>query len=64
MFILPAWRKSGLKFWVKAWNPDIYEGIVFSITSKDESKEYVLIIGDELNEKLKWERKRAREREL
>lgn len=53
MYIVPHWRKNGLEFWLKAWNPDIYEGVIISLQSLDESKEYVLLIGDEDNEKVK-----------
>lgn len=53
MYILPRWRKYGIKFWLKAWNPDIYEGIIFAFSSIDGLKNYILFIGANDNEKVK-----------
>lgn len=53
MYILPSWRKKGLTFWLKAWNPDVYEGLIIKMLSIDSSGAYILIIGDEENEKVK-----------
>ncbi|KAL0278425.1 UNVERIFIED_CONTAM: hypothetical protein PYX00_000253 [Menopon gallinae] len=54
IYILPKWRKHGLDFWLKAWNPDIYEGLKIKLFPLEADRAYSLLIGDEENEKLKF----------
>lgn len=43
-----------MHFWLKTWNPDIYEGLIIKLISASGSQTYKLVIGDEYNEKLKF----------
>lgn len=49
-YILPHWKKSGLHFWIKNWDPE--NDAVLCITMKPLSKSpvYKLIIGGGSNE--------------
>ncbi|KAJ9587492.1 hypothetical protein L9F63_028252, partial [Diploptera punctata] len=52
VYILHKWRKEGLKFWLKEWDPDLPDGIVFIIRPLEGNNYYKLVIGAEDNEKV------------
>lgn len=52
VYIRNKWRKEGLKFWLKEWDPDLPDGIIFVIRPLNGDNYYKLIIGAEDNEKV------------
>ena len=52
VYILHKWRKAGLKFWLKEWDPDLPDGIEFIIRPLEGDNYYKLVIGAEDNEKV------------
>jgi hypothetical protein len=50
IYIRHKWRKEGLKFWLKEWDPDLPDGIVFVIRPLSGDNYYKLIIGATENE--------------
>nr|CAD7403021.1 unnamed protein product [Timema cristinae] len=52
IYILPQWRKTGLHFWLKEWDPDHSDGIVFILRPLEGVHYYKLTIGAENNEKV------------
>ncbi|XP_069687396.1 uncharacterized protein [Periplaneta americana] len=52
VYIRNKWRKEGLKFWLKEWDPDLTDGIMFVIRPLNGSNYYKLIIGADDNEKV------------
>nr|CAD7573937.1 unnamed protein product [Timema californicum] len=52
IYILPQWRKTGLHFWLKEWDPDHSDGIVFILRPLEGEHYYKLTIGAENNEKV------------
>jgi hypothetical protein len=52
IYIRNKWRKEGLKFWLKEWDPDLPDGIVFVIRPLSGDNYYKLVIGAEDNEKV------------
>lgn len=53
IYIRNKWRKEGLKFWLKEWDPDLPDGIIFVIRPLTGDNYYELIIGADENEKIK-----------
>ncbi|KAJ9585963.1 hypothetical protein L9F63_020395, partial [Diploptera punctata] len=45
-------KPEGLKFWLKEWDPDLPDGIVFIIRPLEGNNYYKLVIGAEDNEKV------------
>lgn len=52
VYIRNKWRKEGLKFWLKEWDPDLPDGIIFVVRPLRGDNYYKLIIGAEENEKV------------
>lgn len=52
VYIRKKWRKEGLKFWLKEWDPDLPDGIMFVIRPLQGDNYYKLIIGAKDNEKV------------
>jgi len=50
IYIRNKWRKEGLKFWLKEWDPDLPDGIIFVIRPLNGDNYYKLIIGAAENE--------------
>jgi hypothetical protein len=50
IYIRNKWRKEGLKFWLKEWDPDLPDGIIFVIRPLNGDNYYKLIIGATENE--------------
>jgi len=50
IYIRNKWRKEGLKFWLKEWDPDLPDGIIFVIRPLSGDNYYKLIIGAAENE--------------
>lgn len=49
IYILPQWKESGLhgglRFSLKEWNPDMLDGVIFTITPKEGYGRISLFIG-------------------
>lgn len=52
VYIRNKWKKEGLKFWLKEWDPDLPDGIMFVIRPLSGDNYYKLVIGAEENEKV------------
>jgi hypothetical protein len=52
IYIRNKWKKEGLKFWLKEWDPDLPDGIIFVVRPLNGDNYYKLIIGAEENEKV------------
>jgi hypothetical protein len=52
IYIRNKWRKEGLKFWLKEWDPDLPDGIIFVVRPLSGTNYYKLIIGANDNEKV------------
>jgi hypothetical protein len=52
LYIPNKWRKEGMKFWLKEWDPDLPDGIEFVLQPLKGDNYYKLIIGAEDNEKV------------
>lgn len=50
IYIRQKWRKEGLKFWLKEWDPDLPDGIIFVVRPLNGDNYYKLIIGANENE--------------
>lgn len=50
IYIRNKWRKEGLKFWLKEWDPDWPDGIIFVVRPLSGDNYYKLIIGANENE--------------
>ncbi|XP_047002817.1 uncharacterized protein LOC124620192 [Schistocerca americana] len=54
LMILPRWRTRGLRFWLKEWNPERADGIVWLLRKAGTNTTYLrLELGADKNEKIK-----------
>ncbi|XP_046386422.1 uncharacterized protein LOC124156127 [Ischnura elegans] len=53
LYILPYWKTQGLSIWLKEWDPDHTDGLVFILRPIDEMRYYKLVIGADGNQRVK-----------